>query len=254
MDRSTKKLLACLVTIDSAALILALGTAYGLFEFQLFILTMIVGLCLLFLPKLTKRSLANLILPPCTPKQKFAHSFGGLIIFALGMLYGRETAIVFISACILTYITYEAFRWFYIKEPLYLSKVMESLGSLEEELGKPYLNPISALTGFLVAYTLFPLVTASISVIVLSIGDGVAPTAGRIVGLMKNPLNPNKTLGGSIVGFLASLAICLTFAKPEVAIAGCAAGMIAECLPLGIEDNFLVPVASVLGAAIINGI
>ncbi|MEM2960875.1 MAG: hypothetical protein QXU67_04660, partial [Candidatus Bathyarchaeia archaeon] len=166
-----------------------------------------------------------------------------------GMLYGRATTIIFISACTITYIVYETFRWFYLKEPLYLSRVMESLGSLEEELGKPYLNPISAFMGFLLAYTLFPLVAASISVIVLSIGDGIAPIAGRIMGLMKNPLNPNKTIGGSVVGFLASLAICLTFAKPEVAIAGCAAGMIAECLPLSIDDNFMVPVASVLGAA-----
>jgi dolichol kinase len=250
MKRSTKRLLACLVTIGSASLVLAIGAAYGIIEMQLFLLTMGVGGVLILLPKLTKRSIASFLVPRGVPKQKFAHSVGGLIIFAFGMIHGKPTAIVFISACTVTYITYEFFRWFYLKEPIYLSIVMESLGSLEEELGKPYLNPVSAFVGFMVAYVLFPLCAASVSVIVLAIGDGVAPTAGRIVGLAKNPINPKKTIGGSVVGFLAALAICLTFTKPSSAVAGCAAGMLAECLPLGVDDNFLVPIAAVIGAAL----
>ncbi|MBO3802897.1 MAG: hypothetical protein JTT11_03335 [Candidatus Brockarchaeota archaeon] len=247
----SKKLFACSATVGSAFLVLALGTARGAFEPPLLAMTMAAGAFMLSLPKITKRSLASLLVPSVTPKQKFAHSIGGLIIFALGMLYGKPTAIVFVSACLAAYATYEFFRWFYLREPLYLSVVMESLGSLEEELGKPYLNPISAFAGFLVAYALFPLSAASVSVIVLAVGDGVAPTAGRVMGLAKNPLNPKKTVGGSIAGFAAALAVCLAFAKPAPAVAGCAAGMLAECLPLGVDDNFLVPVAAAIGAALL---
>jgi len=241
---------ASLATIGSASVILILGVSNGIIEPVLFYEVMAIGLFLLLLPKLTKRSLASFLMPRGTPRQKLAHSAGGIIIFILGMLYGRPTSIIFISACMAAYSTYEVLRWRYVKEPVYISRVMESLGSLEEELGRPYLAPVYAFLGFLMAYTIFPLDAASISVIVLAIGDGVAPTAGRIMRLTENPLNPRKTLGGSLIGFLAALAISLTFAKPIMAFAGCAAGMFVECLPTGVDDNFTVPVAAVMGATL----
>ena len=128
------------------------------------------------------------------------------------------------------------------------------MGSLEGEMGRPYLAPLYAFLGFTIAYAIFTLDAASVSVIVLAIGDGIAPTAGRIMGLSKNPLNPRKTLGGSLIGFLAALAVSLIFAKPLVALGGCAAGMFVECLPLGVDDNFLVPVAAVIGATIFGAL
>jgi len=241
---------ACLATIFSASLIIVLGVWNGIIEPTLFCEIMAVGLFLLLLPKLTGRSLASFLMPRGTPRQKLAHSVGGIIIFVLGMIYGRSTALIFISACMAAYSTYEVLRWRYAKGPIYISSVMESLGSLEEELGRPYLAPVYAFLGFLMAYTFFPLEAASVSVIVLAIGDGVAPTAGRIVRLMGNPLNPSKTLGGSLIGFLTALAISLTFAKPIVAFAGCAVGMLVECLPIGVDDNFSVPVAAVIGGTL----
>jgi len=250
MGGRSRRIGACLATTGSASSILALGVSNGIIEPTLFYEIMAVGLFLLLLPKITKRSLASFLMPRGTPRQKLAHSAGGVIILILGMLYGRSTSIIFISACMAAYSTYEVLRWLYAKEPIYISRVMESLGSLEEELGRPYLAPVYAFLGFLIAYTIFPLDAASVSVIVLAIGDGVAPTAGRIIGLMENPLNPRKTLGGSLIGFLAALAISLTFAKPIMALAGCGAGMLAECLPIGVDDNFSVPVAAVIGATI----
>jgi len=245
---------ACLATICSASSILILGVWNGIIEPTLFSEMMAIGLFLLLLPKLTKRSLASFLTPHGTPRQKLAHSAGGIIIFTLGTLYGRSTAIIFISACMAAYSTYEVLRWRHARGPIYISRVMESLGSLEEELGRPYLAPVYAFLGFLIAYTFFPLEAASVSVIVLAIGDGVAPTAGRIVRLMENPLNPSKTLGGSLIGFLAALAISLTFAKPIVAFAGCAIGMLVECLPIGVDDNFSVPVAAVIGATLFESL
>lgn len=250
MSGRVRRIGACLATICSASVILALGVSNGIIEPTLFYEIMAIGLFLLLLPKLTKRSLASFLMPSGAPRQKLAHSAGGIIIFILGMLYGRLTSIMFISACMAAYSTYEVLRWRYVKEPVYISRVMESLGSLEEELGRPYLSPVYAFLGFLIAYTIFPLDAASVSVIVLAIGDGVAPTAGRIIRLTGNPLNPRKTLGGSLIGFLAALAICLTFAKPIVAFAGCAVGMLVECLPIGVDDNFSVPVAAVIGATL----
>jgi len=245
---------ACLATICSASLILVFGVSYGIIELTLFYGMMAVGLFLLLLPILTRRSLASFLMPHSSPRQKLAHSAGGIIIFMLGMLYGRSTSIIFISACMAAYSTYEVLRWQYVKEPVYISRVMESLGSLEEELGRPYLAPVYAFLGFLIAYTFFPLEAASVSVIVLAIGDGVAPTAGRIIKLRENPLNPSKTLGGSLIGFLAALVVSLIFAKPIVAFAGCAVGMLVECLPIGVDDNFSVPVAAVMGATLFGSL
>jgi dolichol kinase len=238
------------VTIGMAVLPLALGTTYGLIELTVSSAMVAVGLFLLCLPKLTKRSLASLLIPRIVPRQKFAHSVGGLLIFGLGMFVGRSTALVFISSCMTAYATYEVVRWLFLREQFYLSKVMDSLGSLEGELKKPYPPPLYAFLGLLVAYALFSLDAASVSAIVLAIGDGSAPVGGRLMGLTKNPLNPNKTIGGSFFGFLAALTFCLVFARPITAVAGCAAGMLVESLPIGIDDNFTVPVAAVMGAAI----
>lgn len=248
MSGRMRRSFACLVTIVSASSLLILGAAIGIIEPVLLGEIMAIGLFLLLLPRLTKRSLASFLMPSGTPRQKLAHSAGGIIILILGMLYGRWTSLIFISACMGAYSTYEVLRWQYVKEPIYISRVMESLGSLEEELGRPYLAPLYAFLGFSISYMIFPLDAASVSVIALAIGDGIAPTAGRVVGLAKNPLNPKKTLGGSLIGFLAAFAISLTFARPVVAIAGCAAGMLVECLPIGVDDNLSVPVAAVIGA------
>jgi len=254
MKARTKRFFASLVTISVAVLFLVIGTAYGLIQPMLSIAILTVGVSLLLLPKLTKRPLPSVLIPEFVPRQKLAHSVGGFMIFGLGFFYGRSAAMVLISACTATYIVYEAVRWIYFRESFYITTVVYWLGSPEESMGRPYYSPIYAFLGLLTAYTLFSLEAASVSAIVLSVGDGVAPVAGRFMGMMRNPLNQRKTVGGSLFGFLAAFAVCLIFARPLVAACGCAVGMLVECLPMRIDDNFSAPVASALAAAIVGKI
>lgn len=249
-----KGFFASLGTISTAVLSLAIGAAYGLIQPVLSAVILAIGVFLLLLPRLTKRTLPSILIPEFVPRQKLAHSVGGFLIFALGIVYGRSAAIVLVSSCTATYIVYEAVRWIYCRESFYLSTVVYWLGSPEESLGKPYYSPLHAFLGLLIAYTLFSLEAASVSAIVLSIGDGVAPVAGRFMGMSRNPLNPKKTVGGSLLGFLAAFAVCLLFARPLVAAGGCAAGMLLECLPMGIDDNFSAPVASAIAATLLGKI
>ena len=87
---------------------------------------------------------------------------------------------------------------------------------------------------------------AAISVIlILALGDGFATYAGTNYGKHKLPWNSNKTFEGTM-GFAAG-AICALFAMPVPATIFIAVlATIIESLPLKVNDNITLPIASSL--------
>ena len=83
-----------------------------------------------------------------------------------------------------------------------------------------------------------------VTIIALSIGDAYSTIIGR-KGKISNPLNSNKTLEGTFAFFIIT---CL-FAYPIIgplAILFSLFTAICEALPLKIDDNFVIPLASVI--------
>jgi dolichol kinase len=109
--------------------------------------------------------------------------------------------------------------------------------------------PISFATGILLALLTFPTPIAYASIAVLTLGDGFACILGKIVG--KTPLffNKKKKLEGTICGFTCAFLGATLFVSPLKALVAAGAGMLAECLPMHIDDNLVIPLTA--GTALI---
>lgn len=83
-----------------------------------------------------------------------------------------------------------------------------------------------------------------VTIIALAIGDAFSTLVGR-KGLIKNPINSNKTLEGSFAFFLTTSLFSFPFIGPLAFLFGLFTAF-CEALPLKIDDNFIIPLASVV--------
>ena len=80
------------------------------------------------------------------------------------------------------------------------------------------------------------------SILILALGDSVSTLVGRKFGRSKIFYNPAKSWEGSIGGFAFALLGALTQVSLPVAFIGALAGMLAESLPIKVDDNITIPV------------
>ena len=82
------------------------------------------------------------------------------------------------------------------------------------------------------------------SLIALAVGDGVATIVGRM-GKHRNPLNPHKTIEGSLAFFLSTAILTYPLIGP-LALALSILTMLAEMLPPKFDDNFMIPLVCII--------
>lgn len=108
------------------------------------------------------------------------------------------------------------------------------------------------LTGSLFSLLLFSsninIVCASI--LILAFGDSASTLAGRKFGRRKIFYNPAKSWEGSIGGFAFAFLGAATQITLPIAFIGALAGMLAESLPIKLNDNILVPVLAGLAMSL----
>lgn len=90
---------------------------------------------------------------------------------------------------------------------------------------------------------LFPAGVAAISIIVLSVGDGISTLVGRSMGANRLFHNKSKSWEGSLSGFIASTAACAFVTNLPMAAFASFVGMLVESLSVKINDNLSVPFA-----------
>jgi len=100
-----------------------------------------------------------------------------------------------------------------------------------------------------------PLAGAAGAWVVMAVADPVAAAVGSALPRPRVPGNPRKSLVGSLAGFVAASAACacvlayMDQPRPiEAAMTAAGAGVVAEALPLPIDDN--LPVGLAAGAAL----
>lgn len=100
-----------------------------------------------------------------------------------------------------------------------------------------------------VSLFLFPLSVAALSITVLALGDSFSTAAG-IFGKRKIFYNRKKTWEGTLAGFFVSFASCFLI-NPYLAFPAAFFGMLAESLPLEIDDNLTIPILTGVALSVI---
>lgn len=91
------------------------------------------------------------------------------------------------------------------------------------------------------------------AIVILALGDSASTLAGKNFGRHKIFYNREKSWEGSVAGFLAAFLGAATQVSLSLAFIGALAGMLAESLPLKIDDNVTTPLAAAaaMGAAVV---
>lgn len=132
-----------------------------------------------------------------------------------------------------------------VRFPL-ISKIVDSTereGVIEEFPGKGALN---FFLGSLLVLLLFGsnINVACAAIMILALGDSFATLVGKRYGRHKIFYSREKSVEGSIGGFVPAFLGALIFVSPLVALVGAVAGMAVESLPAKIDDNTIIPLAA----------
>jgi dolichol kinase len=95
--------------------------------------------------------------------------------------------------------------------------------------------------GVILAIVLFPTNIAYASIAIVAIGDPVASYVGG--GFGRRHIRRNKTLEGSIAGFIASFLAASLIVLPLAALVGSIGAMVTELLDIP-DDNLTMPIAA----------
>ena len=119
----------------------------------------------------------------------------------------------------------------------------------KDRLNFPGKGSFFLILGIFLSLILFPQQIALTAIAILAIGDSVTNIVGRYFGEIENPLNPKKTIEGSLVGFFFSLAVASFFVSFWPAFFASAGAIFVESLRLKIgnleiDDNIIIPLTA----------
>ncbi|MCP8317121.1 MAG: phosphatidate cytidylyltransferase [archaeon] len=118
------------------------------------------------------------------------------------------------------------------------------LASKDGETSKFILAPFYFALGILIALTIFKSLIGFASIEIVALGDGSARIFGKLIGRTRLPFNKMKTLEGSIFCFIFSWLGASLFLPLSIALLGALIGSIVESLPLPMDDDLTMPIAS----------
>ncbi len=176
-------------------------------------------------------------------RRKTAHFAGVLWVLASYYLTVSQTMILLLAFLFLSAISASSYRK-KIRIPV-LSGVIDHLYSIARQDEKKLGMHLGAIYFFaslaLVLFITQDLQIYRVAALVLIVGDGMAGMFGVIYGKTKLPWNQNKTLEGSIAGFIGA-AIAVSFILPlNYAFLAAFAGIATETIGWKLNDNLTVP-------------
>ena len=179
--------------------------------------------------------------------RKTIHLCAALVpLFARYFFY---PSVIALSATTFFYIIFEILR---LKGyQIFMISSITGFAARERDKGKFVLGPVTLSIGVISTLLIFPFKEASIGIMALALGDGLASLVGKFWGRQHLNISKDKTIAGSIACFTAvfisTIAISRSFIK-SFFIAAIATGT--EALPLKDFDNILIPLVCA-GAALI---
>jgi dolichol kinase len=177
-------------------------------------------------------------------KRQLIHMSGAVLpfyVFYVGLYLGVSTFLFFLVAGLIISYGYKKG----VRFPI-IANVVDSTereGVIDEFPGK------GALTFFfasLLVLLLFgsDLNVACAAIIILALGDSFSTLVGKRYGRHKLFYSREKSVEGSIGGFVPAFIGAAIFVSPQIALVGAVVGMAAESLPAKIDDNIIIPLAA----------
>jgi len=167
----------------------------------------------------------------------------GFFVASVGMTFVNRYAIAFLIFLVaMLYMVSETGRMFGVCLPLISSITL--IAARRSEIQEFVAAPIFYALGLIMSLTLFPEPIGYVAVAVLTLGDGFASVFGIKFGQRRVPFNKSKKLEGTIGGFSFAFLGSLLFIDPLRALIASAVGMVVEILPLPLNDNVTMPLAS----------
>ncbi len=170
------------------------------------------------------------------PLRKIIH-IGGVLLPFIAYFYGQLPAIGLLVLGLIGLLLLEVIKS-KIKHTSFAMSIWKSR-ELDNFALDPFLYFISALLLLLLSYRIEPEL-CYVAIVVLSVGDSMAALVGFFGRIYLR--GSSKTLEGTVAGFAASSFVGYWFAG-EIAIIGCAAGMITELFCCK-YDNFAIPLVA----------
>jgi len=156
--------------------------------------------------------------------------------------WSKPFALWLVSSATLLFVLSELFRLLGVALPLFSLVTWRAMRAGEAR--GVVLGPLLYGVGIWLALRFFPLPAATVGILTLAVGDGVASIVGRMFG--KTPLlhNPGKTFVGSLSLFGVGAIVAMFYVSVPWALAVGLAVSLLESLPIGAFDNLLLPLAS----------
>jgi len=133
-----------------------------------------------------------------------------------------------------------------VRRGIYVPLITELVETFErpEEMELPGQGTLHFLTGVLVATAIARQVQiVDVAIIVLAVGDGVSTIVGVPFGRTPLPHNPDKSLEGSLAGFVSAAALASIWTRdPAASVLASLVGTAVETLP-ALNDNVTIPIA-----------
>ncbi|WP_462272524.1 hypothetical protein [Methanohalophilus sp.] len=180
------------------------------------------------------------------PLRKIVHMSGVAVPF-IADIYGREYAALALASATLIFLIMEA------NKPAEKKWYVYSLLWRKREKQVFALDPLFYILSFFVLLGLSYFVNEGIcyaSMVVLALGDGVAPLIGHL-GRLKLP-GSCKTVEGTTGGIILSSIVGFYFVG-VLAVVGSVAGMVTEC-SISRHDNLFIPFAALMAMILGNAL
>jgi dolichol kinase len=172
--------------------------------------------------------------------RKMIHLCAAFVPFFLRAAYMPTVAAL--CVILVMYCAAEILRFRGIAVP-YISAVTAAAARKRDE-NKFVLGPVTLALGVIITALAFEPVPASVGILALAFGDGLASLAGKCFGRTKIPFTRGKTSAGSLACWTA--VFVSTFAVTHnafTALVTAFAGMFLELVPLKDFDNLILPAA-----------
>lgn len=170
------------------------------------------------------------------------HAGGGLFVILAAMYFGVYIVAFLLFLTFLIYMASELARIERKNIPL-ISSITLKAATFSERY-EFAINPIFFALGIILSLLLFPTPLNYTSIVIVSLGDSAASIFGKLLGNTPIPFNKGKNLEGSLAGLIFAFFGAVFFLHPLQAFISAIIGMFVESLPLPINDNLSIPLAT----------